>query len=357
VTAHCYDGRADLLVFVAQLLDEYPHFIRKFDSQALSNTIWSVATLASSKEEPGSGCGETVLSEREQQAALTIVRHCWQSVVERKAMGFDTQALSNTAWAAATLGFGMTTSATAASPNNYVDLPSAHPIADAICTAIQPLLSRNSSQGLGNLAWALARLLGDYSNANVVAALGAQASWPDTIRALLLGVGQQLANPRRAVESQAIANTLWALATLKLNDESLHRSIAARLTLDTAHQHEPQELSNFVWALATAEVTVEAIDSFNTSLISGLHYPGLHRKDPVAMSFEFVAQQLMRRPQEFKSQDISNVLWSCSKVGIWHPIMFRFVAEHVARQQRREVSTSFYPKILPTWRGHLRLWD
>jgi hypothetical protein len=158
---------------------------------------------------------------------LTIVRHCWQSVVERKAMGFDTQALSNTAWAAATLGFGMTTSATAASPNNYVDLPSAHPI----CTAIQPLLSRNSSQGLGNLAWALARLLGDYSNANVVAALGAQSSWPDTIRALLLGIGQQLANPRRAVESQAIANTLWALAKLKLNDESLHRSIAARLTI------------------------------------------------------------------------------------------------------------------------------
>jgi RAP domain len=334
-TAQCYDGHEDLLVYVAQLLDEYPHFVGEFNSQNLSNTIWSVATLLSNKKQPGIGGGGD--SEREQQAALIIVRHCLRSVVQRQAIGFRTQDLSNTAWAVATLGFGLSTaaSAKAATINNYIVLTSLQPVADAqlamaasqsICIAAHPLLPRFTSQGLSNLAWALTRLVS--GDANVVAAHGAESSLPDTTRSLMFGIGRQLGDPRCAVSSQDVAITLWALATLKIDDDSIYRSMAMRLTLNQAHGYKPQDLSISVWVLATAEVTVEEIDIFDTSLVPGLQQPHWPQKDPVAACFALAAQELMRRPQQFTSQGISNVLWSFSTAGIRHPILFRSIAEH-----------------------------
>jgi hypothetical protein len=184
-------------------LDEYPRFVGEFKSQAISNTVWGVATLISNKEKRIRGNGEPVLSEREQQAALTIARHCLQSVVQRRALGFVAQDLCNTVWAVATFGFGMTTtaSAKAATINNYIVLTSLQPTTDAqlmvaaiqsICEAARPLLPRFSPQGLSSLAWALARLLSDdsnNSNTNVVAALGRDSSWPAIIQSLLFGIG------------------------------------------------------------------------------------------------------------------------------------------------------------------------
>jgi hypothetical protein len=206
-TAQCYDGDDDLLVYVAQLLDQYPHFVGECNSQDISDTIWGVATLISGKKQARIGFGDAVLSEREQQAAFTIARHCLQSVVRRQAKGFNSQELSIIAWAAATLGFGLTatTSAAVASPSKSVVLSSQQPIADAllVAAAIQnigvaarPLLPRFSPQELSNLAWALARLLGDASNAHVVAARGGASSWPDNVRVLLSGIGRHLADHR-----------------------------------------------------------------------------------------------------------------------------------------------------------------
>jgi hypothetical protein len=336
-TAQCYDGHDDLLVYVAQLLDEYPHFVGEFNSQNLSNMIWSAATLLSNKKQRGYGGGDAVLSEREQQAALIIVRHCLRSVVQRQAIGFRTQELSNTAWAVATLGFGLSTTANSkeASINNYIVLTSLQPVADAqlamaasqsICEAAHPLLPRFSSQGLSNLAWALTRLLIDDDN--VVAALRAESSLPNTIRSLLFGIGRQLADSRRVVNSQDVAMTLRALATLKIDDESIYRSIAQRMTMGEANRCEPQALSNSVWALATAEMTVEEIDVFDTSLAPGLQKPAWPQKDPVGMCFALAANEFTQRPQQFNSQNIKDVLWSFSTAGIRHPILFRSVAEH-----------------------------
>ena len=45
--------------------------------------------------------------------------------------------------------------------------------------------------------------------------------------------------------------------------------------------------------------------------------------------FAIAAQELIRRPHQFKSQEIKDVLWSFSKVGIRHPKLFRSVALHL----------------------------
>jgi len=67
-------------------------------------------------------------------------------------------------------------------------------------------------------------------------------------------------------------------------------------------------------------------DCFDTTLApASVQMP----RDPATMAFAVAAQELMRRPHQFKAQEIKDVLWSFSKVGIRHPTLFRAVAEHL----------------------------
>lgn len=351
-TAQCYDSYDDLLVHLAKLMEENADFVNSFKSQELSNTVWGVATLLSNKKEAQTLSaanrqnGSPFLTKSEQQAALTILRQCLTCLVQKQAQGFRTQELTNTIWAAATLGFGLTTSSTSASwteqyqpqqqrLNNYVILNSENPVADArlmveavntVGVAALQQLPQFWSQELNNLAWALARLLSDDSNVNVIAA--SSESSRATVQALLRGIGLQLLDPRRAVKSQDVGTTLWALATLEFHDEKIYRGVASRLSTELAHQYKPQELSNSIWAFATAEIEAEEVDVFDTSLVPGLQQPGVPT-DPVTICFAAAAQELMRRPHQFKSQEIKDVLWSFSKVGIRHPLLFKSVSEHL----------------------------
>lgn len=350
-TALCYDSHIDLLEYVAALLDDRSNFIDTFKSQELSNTAWGVATLLSNnkKQQPQQPSDDnndtsttaapatTMVTDREQRAALTILRHVFASVVRRKAEGFRTQELSNTVWAAATLGFGLSQAQShAALNNNYVILESDQPAADTqlmvdtvnvIVNSALTLLPRFWSQELNNVAWALARLLSDSSHSNLVAAR--TDSFRTNVRRLLQGIGTQLADPRRSVTSQDIGTTLWALATLEFFDEQIYRGIATRLAFSRAHLYKPQELSNSIWALATAEIAVGSdIDVFDITMVPASQRP-TKPQDPLTMCFGIAAQVLMQRPHQFKSQEIKDVLWSFSKVGIRHPALFKSVAEHL----------------------------
>lgn len=112
---------------------------------------------------------------------------------------------------------------------------------------------------------------------------------------------------------------MWSLATLEYFNDDLYRSIASRLSVDHAHRFKPQELSNTVWALATAEVEATYPDVFDTVLVpSDQRFTGPIRaiKDPITVCFGVAAQELMKRPSEFKTQEIKDVLWSFSKVCI-----------------------------------------
>lgn len=84
-----------------------------------------------------------------------------------------------------------------------------------------------------------------------------------------------------------------------------------------AGRFKSQELSNTLWALATAEVIPDYIDAFDTTLLKEEMRPSPSEieGDPVTGCFAIAAQELMRRPFEFKSQEIKDILWSFSKVG------------------------------------------
>ena len=110
--------------------------------------------------------------------------------------------------------------------------------------------------------------------------------------------------------------TLWSFATMEYFNKNIYLSLASRISREVASRAKPQELSNAVWALATAEVIPEFIDVFDVTLLSKEVRPSLSdaEQDPVTYFFILASQELMRRPHEFKSQEIKDVLWSFSKV-------------------------------------------
>ena len=128
----------------------------------------------------------------------------------------------------------------------------------------------------------------------------------------------ELANPRRRVTSQDIGTSLWSFATLEYFDHDLYRAIAARVNNNRASSCKPQELSNTLWALATADVVPNFIDVFDTSLLpkKARPHPAQAESDPVIKCISTAAQELMRRPQDFKTQEIKDILWALSRVSI-----------------------------------------
>lgn len=310
-TAQVYGKHEKLLIFVAELMEREYAFVQMFKPQELSNTVWGVATLLSNKE--------GALTDAEQEAALSIVRIVSKALLKRS-NEFKTQELSNTLWAFATLGFGLKSSGEQ-SLNNYVVLASnqfeedrelMQQAVEAVVLAAYPQLDRFRSQELNNLAWALARLV-DHKSA--------------LVENILRGIGMQLCDRKRFVTPQDIGATIWSLATLEFFDEEIYRGIAFRLTPDKGGSCKPQELSNIVWAIATAEVQVKDRDAFDTTLVPESKRQPV--RDPITRSFAIAATELMRRPSQFKSQEIKDILWAFSKIGIRHPSLFKSVSEHL----------------------------
>jgi hypothetical protein len=293
-------------------------FMDQFKPQELSNTVWGVATLLAQQQQQQQQQNVSRTSEQA-AAAVTIVRVAAQCVRRRGVADFKTQELSNTIWAMATLGFGLSSSSVGgesknslstnitnfnnSNSNNYVVLPSDDPVGDCqlmhqvveeIAQAALPLLPRFRSQELNNFAWSLARLMVD-ENVN--------QTTQKVVKKILNGIGKQLLYPQRKVTSQDIGTTLWSLATLGHVDEDLYRRLASRLHPDMTYACKPQELSNAVWALATADVSLDDDrDAFDISLVPEVKRPPV--RDPATRAFAMAANELMRRPEMWKSQEI-----------------------------------------------------
>jgi hypothetical protein len=315
-TASISEPADTLLPFVAELMGSKPGFLAEYKPQEIGNTAWGVAKILSNQ-------GSVDFDAPQSKAALAISRLVAQEMCTRKGQpGFKSQELSNTAWSFATLGFGLNANKWADNVlNDYVILPSDNPTGDeqlmkaalgSIAQMAKQILHKFRSQELNNLAWSMARL--NYKDEE-----------------LLEGIAYQLSNKRRAVTLQDVGTTLWSMATLEYQNVKAYRDVAARFNRDRTTQAKPQELSNTVWALATAEVFPKYMDCFDSSLVPPKLRPSPAQveSDPVTMCFVFAAQELMRRPQEFKPQEIKDVLWSFSKVGMRYPELFKSVAEYL----------------------------
>ncbi len=72
-----------------------------------------------------------------------------------------------------------------------------------------------------------------------------------------------------------------------------------------------------LWALATADVTPQYSDTFDSLLQQKARpSPAKAESDPVTFVIALASQELMRRPADFKEQEIKDMLWSLSRVSL-----------------------------------------
>ena len=101
-------------------------------------------------------------------------------------------------------------------------------------------------------------------------------------------------------------------------DEDVYKQGASELTLSKSPSFKPQELSNTVWALATAGAIPQFHQAFDTTTIKTNHRVSKKQimSDPITACFAAATTELIRRPHEFKEQEIKDVLWALSKVSL-----------------------------------------
>lgn len=314
------DGQIKLVQTVADKMDENNGaLVQHFKPQELSNTAWGCATLLVKR-----GSEETTSNRVEDEAVVRIMRWVAKSLEERVEM-FKPQEVSNSIWAWATVGFGATTSNIQFNTNNdYISIRSDEPnqdkelvkrTLDIVAENALLRLHRFRPQELNNLAWGFCRL---------------GHSGP-SLNALFRGIGQELLKRHFYFAPQDIGTTLWSFATVEYFDEEVYRAAASELTLRKSRSFKPQELSNTVWALATAGALPKYPNAFDITIVPNNKRPSLKiiTEDPITECFAAATTELIRRPHQFKAQEIKDVLWSLSKAGIRHPAVFKSVAEYL----------------------------
>jgi hypothetical protein len=177
------------------------------------------------------------------------------------------------------------------------------------------------AQELNNLAWGFTRL----------------GHRTERTEKLLKGVAKELTERTWQFKPQDIGTTLWSLATAECFDQDAFMAGASRLNLKHIRSFKPQEMSNTVWALATAGFAPKHMRAFDTTLVPATQRPSakMVMSDPVTECFAAVASEAMRRPQDFKDQELKDVIWAFSKIGVRHPALFKKVAHHLVAANGR----------------------
>lgn len=255
------------------LLSAIAKLLPRFEAQAVSNTAWALATLGFVPE--GDLMQDLALR------AATIIR------------SFRPQATSNTLWAYAKLG---------------VMPPEAFMAAAA--QQLHADLFRSVPQDLSNSLWAFATLRWSpgkvFLNGVATQALNCMARFkPQEVANTLWAYATLGHDPRPPLldamaahvserihicRPQAVSNSLWAYARLKYNPGQEFLDAATRRAMAVFHQYTPQELGNTLWAVAALE-----------------HHPG----QPF---LEAAAAHVVRRVEQLSATDCSNVLWSFSRL-------------------------------------------
>jgi len=317
-------GQIKLAKCLANALDnDSGKFVREFKPQELSNTAWGLATSLSMRGNENSQDRLEENYDEENESAARVFRWVAKSLQER-ADDFKTQELSNSIWAFATVGFGTHSCKVQNSGNNELILGFNQPdedreliarTLDVVVKSSLPRLHKFRPQELNNLSWGICRL-GHYNS---------------DYRELLKGIAQEIIKRKHQFAPQDIGTTLWSFASMEYFEEDVYRAASSRLSLRQCRSFKPQELSNTVWALATAGVYPKDLNVFDTTLVSSSKRMTLSEitKDPVTECFAAATTELIRRPAEFKEQEIKDLLWSLSKAGVRHPAVFKNVAKHL----------------------------
>ncbi|BDA49701.1 probable RAP domain-containing protein, chloroplastic [Coccomyxa sp. Obi] len=228
-----------------QILDEVAEWVKVFDEVNVATALHRLAKL----QPPGTAGPQSPVL---RSASFQLLVEASQRLVPR----FEAQAVSNTLWAFATLGY--------------------HPSGD--------LLDR-----LGHHAAGIVRTFRPQATSNALWAYAKLAYVP--CEPFLAAAALQLLTDLPRCVPQDISNATWAFATLRHHPGNTLMDAAAATAARTMPHFKPQEIANTLWAFATLG------------------------HDPGAILLDAAASQMVDNIAHFRPQAISNSLWSYSKLA------------------------------------------
>ncbi|CAL5220538.1 g2573 [Coccomyxa viridis] len=228
-----------------QVLEEVGEWVHAFDEVNVATALHRLAKL----QPPGTAGPQSPVL---RSGAFQLLVEACQRLVPR----FEAQAVSNTLWAFATLGY--------------------HPSGD--------LLDR-----LGHHAAGIIRTFRPQATSNALWAFAKLAYVP--CEPFLAAAALQLLTDLPRCVPQDISNATWAFATLRHHPGNTLMDACAQTAARTMPHFKPQEIANTLWAFATLG-----------------HDPGVILLDAAAC-------QMVDNIVHFRPQAISNSLWSYSKLG------------------------------------------
>ena len=137
-------------------------------------------------------------------------------------------------------------------------------------------------------------------------------------------------------QAQGVANTLWALATLRSHEKSVWALVVAtplvgmleRRVEAVAADMKPQETSNTLWALAT----MSACDGSVQGLVAreSVMQDEVEKVDNLENHIAALERRVDQVAGKLKAQETANVMWASAKLGRAVPASVMRRAEQVA---------------------------
>ena len=323
------DGRTIFDVLALEAMSKLKHF----NSQNLSNMLWSYAKIKSSNSVLFKAVGDSIVGMNDvgefkpQELSIIIWAYATAGESHPKLFSklgdhiaslddlgeFKPQELSNIIWAYATAG--------EAHPKLFSKLGD-HVVSINELNAFKP-------QDFSNIVWAYATTFQAHPQ-------------------LFSKVSDHIVAMRdlSAFKPQHLSNIVWSYATAGESHPKIYKKFGDHVVaLRDLGQFKPQALSNIVWSYATAGeshprlfsklgdhiVTMHDLNRFDPQALSniiwafattGQAHPNLYKKlaDHIASLDDLSA---------FLPQHFSNILWSYATAGESHPQLFSKLAHHI----------------------------
>jgi len=342
-----------------------------FDSQNLANTVWAYATVQHPAPQLFDAVATAALAATTNANATT--RSATNSSSGNKLDTFNSQAIANTVWAYASMGhytpnsklFLDALSTSAIKKLNFFNSQemaitlwgcatlnhSSSKFFDAVSHhAIQKLPTFNP-QEIANTVWAYAHMGHQaselfYAISQLVIerinSLSSQAmlantathsrggyhvgnSHPEFLNVASPPLPMTSSTKMDTFNSQTIANTVWAYATVGHTDPHLFNAMSqlALLKLDSFNS---QEIANTMWAYATAnhpapeffnavtKLAISKLDTFNSQEIANTLWAFATLSHPAPEFFDAVSNLTVTKLNTFNSQELANAIWAYAAV-------------------------------------------
>jgi len=132
---------------------------------------------------------------------------------------------------------------------------------------------------------------------------------------------------------------------LKFGDLDIFERIAQKLTKESACNYRPQECSNIIWSLASMRClhqSINMLDADEEKICSTIHtmFNDKGSSNVFIEAYDAVAEELMKRPDSFKDQELKDVIWSFGKTLFRHPKLFKSTAAYLLEDEPARI-TSF----------------